>query len=829
MQDIRKALSLRHHDKDRICISAAKPGSPRLFVEETFVNGIDAAVAVVERNMRDSTTLAVWSNLQMLKPDAERRVRENIVKYTNITIDLDRRIKTDATGQKVNATDAEKEVLKDAGKKVITLLEPTFGQAIITDSGNGYHLTWATVPLEPAEGKRIYGDLLAILRAKIESPEVNMEIDLSLADETQVVTVPWTWNRKYPEFEGRPQRQSKILSSPSRMVPVGFGALELFIALNETNVPEKKAAHQPFGLGDGPLLHPNFDEEKWWKHYEPIFICVGERDGWQVLSVCPLTFTGKGKGTEYRHTGSICTGVRFDRGKAEFHCFSSGDEAFPDHDSVSFGQMKKHLDQYYPKYPGKIWEFPKDKKFDDFDLNVDVVEAEAEDEKDMDNPQPRSARPGESTRVGTDGTIYVYTDNGGTEQVRIPEPTPEPESKADNIRSAPSPNPKAFEIVRTKLKGGRVAGLTAVRASDVRERPVEWLWKGRLPVRSGLVISGPPGSNKSSVVDDLIARVTTGRDWPDGVKNTLGPREVYLAFTEDDAETTVKPRLMVAGADCSKVYFHENYFECGDDGNKQTRSLNLDEDTKRLYEMLLDHPEILLVVLDPLTGFYGDIDGNDNRKIRPMMERIAKVCRLTGAAFIMIIHENKKSEAAAVDRILGAGAVSQVIRAGLRFSKDPKNKPDGRIMANIKSNLSKAGGGMRFTVGSKNITAYDGRELEDILYISWGDAHDMSADDVMDEERAHKKEAANGDGEDSKVGTAMQIFSEALKNGKRLQRDVHALLDAANISEMTKRRARRQLGVVSSKSAPWHWWLPETVVEETEAEPKGKMGDVEVM
>jgi hypothetical protein len=150
-------------------------------------------------------------------------------------------------------------------------------------------------------------------------------------------------------------------------------------------------------------------------------------------------------------------------------------------------------------------------------------------------------------------------------------------------------------------------------------------------------------------------------------------------------------------------------------------------------------------------------------------------------------------------------------------------------MANIKSNLSKAGGGMRFTVGSKNITAYDGRELEDILYISWGDAHDMSADDVMDEERAHKKEAANGDGEDSKVGTAMQIFSEALKNGKRLQRDVHALLDAANISEMTKRRARRQLGVVSSKSAPWHWWLPETVVEETEAEPKGKMGDVEVM
>jgi hypothetical protein len=86
----------------------------------------------------------------------------------------------------------------------------------------------------------------------------------------------------------------------------------------------------------------------------------------------------------------------------------------------------------------------------------------------------------------------------------------------------------------------------------------------------------------------------------------------------------------------------------------------------------------------------------------------------------------------------------------------------------------------------------------------------MSADDVMDEERAHKKEAANGDREDSKLETAMQVFNEALKNGKRLQREVHALLDAADISDMTKRRAKKKLGIVSSRSAPWFWGLPGT-------------------
>ena len=188
-----------------------------------------------------------------------------------------------------------------------------------------------------------------------------------------------------------------------------------------------------------------------------------------------------------------------------------------------------------------------------------------------------------------------------------------------------------------------------------------------------------------------------------------------------------------------------------------------------------------------------------------MMQQIAKVCQQTGVAFVLLIDENKRGDANAVDKILGAGAVSQVIRAGIRISKDPKNKPDGRKFANIKSNLSRDNGGMKFSVGSKNVTAYDGTILEEIGYIVWGEAHGMSADDVMDEERAAKKEG----GTDTKVGQAEQIFLEALKDGPRLHSQVHPLLDAANISDETKRRARWKVGVrVVAQSYPWYWWLP---------------------
>jgi hypothetical protein len=41
-----------------------------------------------------------------------------------------------------------------------------------------------------------------------------VEIDASLSDETQLITVWGTWNRKYPDLPERPQRQSQVLSVP---------------------------------------------------------------------------------------------------------------------------------------------------------------------------------------------------------------------------------------------------------------------------------------------------------------------------------------------------------------------------------------------------------------------------------------------------------------------------------------------------------------------------------------------------------------------------------------------------------------------------------------
>jgi len=253
-----------------------------------------------------------------------------------------------------------------------------------------------------------------------------------------------------------------------------------------------------------------------------------------------------------------------------------------------------------------------------------------------------------------------------------------------------------FELTRREYKNG-IQSLTGIRLTDIAMRRKDFLWLGRIPLGTISLVSGKPGCGKSLAALSFIACVTTGSPWPDGAENTMGPRSVLLAATEDDFEDTIKPRLAALGADMSRIVSIQRSV---DFSKKTARPLQLKEDTKLLLAALQDNPDIVLVVLDPITGFYGDVDGNSNKDIRPILQNIAKVCRDTKVCFVVIVHENKRAEANATDKILGAGALSQVIRSGMRFSPDPKG---GYIMANIKNNLGKSGGGLRYTIAGKTV------------------------------------------------------------------------------------------------------------------------------
>jgi hypothetical protein len=99
----------------------------------------------------------------------------------------------------------------------------------------------------------------------------------------------------------------------------------------------------------------------------------------------------------------------------------------------------------------------------------------------------------------------------------------------------------------TAIDGGRAVTLT--RASDIRPRPVLWLWLLRLALGTLNLLGGREGIGKSIVAATLTADVTRGR-LPGVYFGT--PRSVIIAATEDTWDYTIVPRFDGRGCGLDK-------------------------------------------------------------------------------------------------------------------------------------------------------------------------------------------------------------------------------------------------------------------------------------
>jgi hypothetical protein len=312
----------------------------------------------------------------------------------------------------------------------------------------------------------------------------------------------------------------------------------------------------------------------------------------------------------------------------------------------------------------------------------------------------------------------------------------------------------------------------------------------------------------------------------------MGPRRVLIGATEDRVETVIKPRLAALGADMSKIMFLMKVEE-----GKTNRPFNLKKDANLLNQALKENSDIALVVLDPITGFYGDADGNANKDVRPLMEKVNKVCHEREVTFIAIVHENKQKDVGAVNQILGAGALSQVVRGGFRFSNDsdPEQPKGTKIMANIKTNLTKEGGGLRFQIEGKDVTVDDGTTTN-VPVIIWGESHGLSADDVMGSASDASAERKKTGPPPVKQAETIALIREALAKGPRRSGEVYQLAALAGIGEGTLKKVKQDMHTTKileyKEDSKRRWWMRMPEFPGTESQQKwweSKPGDDAVM
>jgi putative DNA primase/helicase len=383
----------------------------------------------------------------------------------------------------------------------------------------------------------------------------------------------------------------------------------------------------------------------------------------------------------------------------------------------------------------------------------------------------------------------------------------QPKSSAANLPGNP-PSQKS------NLRERKAEGEAIFRMGDVVvPKRIKWMWPNRVPSGKITLFAGNPDNAKSLVSSWLVATCTVGRPFPDA-PNPLPPSEVLMLLGEDDIEDTAITRLMAAGADISKVHFMEAVRPPEDD----ERDIRLDWDLVRIEQRLKEHPNIRLIIIDPISNYLGEVSMVAEQDVRSVLIPLKRLAAKYTVAVITIMHLNKKADLEAICRVGGAMAFIGVARCSWLFVRDEDENEDGAqknsdtfSMLRIKNNLARAEkNGLSYEVLVEKVTTSDGDEL--VPYIHWlGVAVKKTANEVLGggrKERGRPKQQ-NSTLDDARRWLQDQLRAGQPHHGKDL---LDAAKNAAGIKNSKLRDAAKSLNVViykdDQKDGRWLWRMP---------------------
>ena len=321
----------------------------------------------------------------------------------------------------------------------------------------------------------------------------------------------------------------------------------------------------------------------------------------------------------------------------------------------------------------------------------------------------------------------------------------------------------------------RIPRLRTICAADIVPEPVRWLWPGRIAIGNLTLIAGDPGLGKSTLTVRLAAHVTRGTPWPvDGAPCPLA--SVLMVSAEDNYATTIRPRLDAAGADNSRVEIFDAV-EVPDDGD---HTLCLQTHQKSIALFLDEHPDVRLIIIDPISSFLGQVDSHKNTDVRGLLHPLGQLASKYRVAIVAVSHLNKGGVGAgsALYRVSGSLAFVAAARASFLVTKD-KADPDRRLVLPAKNNLGPDSGGVayRITLDSNEISRVEWEEQ----------AVTLSADQAL----------SPGSGDDGEFHDVSTWIREMLSGGPLPARQMQLEAENLGIHWRKAQRAMKAAGVES--------------------------------
>jgi putative DNA primase/helicase len=339
----------------------------------------------------------------------------------------------------------------------------------------------------------------------------------------------------------------------------------------------------------------------------------------------------------------------------------------------------------------------------------------------------------------------------------------------------------------------RLHDLVVVELKDVTPRSVEWLWPGKFALGKLVLLGGVPSTGKTTITHSIVSIVTTGGQWP--FSHDQAPRGRAIILTcEDDLEDTVVPRLIATDADLKRVSVIQSV--AGEAGDRQ-KPFMLANDLHQLEGLLKQHPDILLVVFDPLSAYLGAADSHRDTDVREVLGPLCQLAAQYKVTILGITHLNKNAANSAMARFMGSGGIIAAARAAYMTVS-----VDGTLMMlPVKNNLAPRDQASGLTYQIRTAQIGDGIETS---VVEWTGEAEMWADEALakiaDSRRTTKLEAAK------------TFLQDILKDGPKRQAEIEEAATSEGHAFMTLKRARKKLEYLSKKdgySSGWKWYTPE--------------------
>jgi hypothetical protein len=226
------------------------------------------------------------------------------------------------------------------------------------------------------------------------------------------------------------------------------------------------------------------------------------------------------------------------------------------------------------------------------------------------------------------------------------------------------------------------------RAHEITEQPMRWLWEPYIPRNMVVMLDGDPGLGKSMMLLQIAANLSQDRPFLDQLgKPTLaadvqGPQPTLMLSAEDSLEHVMLPRLNRAGANLQYISFLTGWL----DGKGHEHTFDL-QHVPMLVQAIQEIKPVL-VVLDPLVAYLGDIDMHRSNQTRPLMAKLKAVAERYQCTILGIRHPSKLDQGGPL-MYRGQGNMDIVgaSRSALWVQKHPTHPETQSLMLHSKTNV----------------------------------------------------------------------------------------------------------------------------------------------